>query len=209
MKLILDFDDVLLNAKGLKQVMCDILREEGVENGEELYEEERKSGRAFIPKEFLQRSCLASRGESFVAVDVDMMYEKMLDACAYLVNQELVTLIKKVGKDNCFIVSNGNQEFQENKIQRSGLDVLVKKIVIVSGTKSLEIEQICAEFPQDSILFIDDKSINFNDINLNMCKNLKMILYKGKESLAEVEDEIHKAQMVENQKVMVGGPAMR
>lgn len=208
MKLILDFDDVLLDAKGLKQVMCDILREEGVENGEELYEEERKSGRVFTPKEFLQRSCL-SKGEGSEAVNVDSMYEKMLDACIYLVNKELVTLVKKVGKDNCFIVSNGNQEFQENKIQRSGLSVLVKKIVIVSGTKSLEIEQICAEFPQEPILFVDDKSINFSDIDLNVCKNLKTILYKGKESLIKVEDEIHKAQMTENQKVMSGGPAMR
>jgi FMN phosphatase YigB (HAD superfamily) len=190
MKLIFDFDDVLLNTKGLKYIMCEKLREEGVDNGEELYEIERQKGKAFTLKEFLKNVCLVTEAKGFPPIKTDVLYEKIMEACPGLINHELVDVIKATGKENCFIVSNGDQEFQEDKITRTGLDALVTRVVIVPGTKSIEIQKICNEFPEDKVIFIDDKSIYFNDIDQEAATNLKMILYTGKETVSEIEKEI-------------------
>lgn len=187
MKLILDFDDVLFNSKALKEVMFGVLRDEGMENGEDLYEVERRSGRAFVPRDFLRRACRTQEdeGDTIIEVDVDSMYEKIMGRCPDFVNQELVALVQSVGKENCYIISNGNKEFQEDKVVRANLNTMVTKVIVVPGTKSVEIEQICKEFSNEEIVFVDDKSIYFDDLDREACKNLKAVLYNenGLESL--------------------------
>ena len=211
MKLILDFDDVLFNAKDLKEVMFSLLLEEGVLNGNELYDRERRSGRVFMLKDFLKFACTTSGegGSVLVEVNVDSIYEKIMSTCPDLVNQDMIKLLQLVGKENCYIISNGDQEYQKDKIIRAGLDTMVTAVIVVPGTKSKEIEKVCSEFPNDEVLFVDDKQSYFDDIDYERCKNLKTILYKGKESMSEIENEIHKIQVPENQKSMSGGPVMR
>ncbi len=211
MKLILDFDDVLFDAKALKEVMFDVLRNEGVENGEQLYEAERRSGRAFIPRDFLRRACASQEeeGDTTIEVDVDVMYESIISRCPEFTNQELVELIGSVGGENCYIVTNGNEEFQMDKIVRAGLDTLVAKVIIVPGTKSVEIEHICKQFPDEEVVFLDDKTIYFDDIDREACKNLKTVLYNDKGTIGELEAEMRKIHTPEVKEFVVGGPIMR
>ena len=194
MKLILDFDDVLFNARGLKDVMFRVLSEHGVENGEELYNRERsRPGNIFMPKEFLRNACstLDMEDDDVVTeVNVDELYNEIMRECPRLINQELVALVASIGKENCYIISNGSQEFQMDKIIRSGLQALVGDIIVVPGSKKQEIEKICKRFPNEEVIFADDKSIFLNDLDRDVCKNLKTVIYNenGLENLtAEVE----------------------
>lgn len=194
MKLILDFDDVIFNARGLKDVMFRVLREHGVENGEELYTRERsKPDNIFMPKEFLRNACSGLGAEDddvMTEVNIDALYDEILSECPKLINQELVAMVTSVGKEDCYIISNGSQEFQMDKIIRSGLHALVENITIVPGSKKQEIEKICKRSPNEEIIFADDKSIFFDDLDREACKNIKTVMYNenGVENLkAEVE----------------------
>ena len=194
MKLILDFDDALFNAKELKDVIFRVLREHGVENGEELYTRERsKVGNIFMPKEFLKNACSALDMEDsdvVTEVNVDELYDEIMSECPRLINQGLVVLTTSVGKENCYIISNGSQEFQMDKMKRSGVGALVGSIIVVPGSKKQEIEKICRKFPNEEVIFADNKSIFFDDLDREVCNNLKTVLYNenGLESLmAEIE----------------------
>ena len=101
--------------------------------------------------------------------------------CPNLLNTELIETVKKLGKENCFIVTNGEQEFNHDKILRIGLQDLFyeQNIFIVLGSKKEIIEKICAKHKNEKVIFIDDKAKHFEDLDFTKCPNLKTILYTG------------------------------
>ncbi len=196
MKLILDFDDVLFNAAGLKEKIFSTLSAHGISNGAELYEGERNSRIPFSLKRFLYRVLEQNPG---VHVDTDIVYEEIMSTCKNLVNQEITTYVQSLGKDNCYIVSNGDKEYQNDKITRVGLDKLVAKVIIVPGSKNTEIELICKEFPNEEVIFVDDKSIYFDDINKEACPNLTTVIY-DEHGQANLEAKISAGLLAEQKK---------
>ena len=172
MKIIVDFDDVLFKTKALKNHFFRILHNHDIAQVEELYEEERKKDLPFSLKVFLEQVCYGF-GDNFV-VDI---YEEIMVACKGMVNQELLHLLESVGYENCYIVTNGDEAFQKDKIFRAGIDKLIPRIIVVPGSKKKEVEKICKQFPEEKILFIDDKNKFFADIDMNLCTNLTTILY--------------------------------
>ncbi len=174
MKIILDFDDVLFNATAFKRAIFKRLTEYGISGVEDLYVKERESGQPFSLRHFLTNIFEQQRGSS---IGASIIYRELMETCEAYVNQELALLVRFVGKDNCFIVTNGNQEFQKDKILRTKMNALVSKYTIVSGSKKEEIESLCKEFSNEEIIFVDDKSKFFADLNMEVCKNLKTVMY--------------------------------
>ena len=156
MKLILDFDDVLFKAKDLKAYMYRLLEEERVENVQGLYEKERAGGGVFSMKAFLRR--VLNDGREGVEERVDALYGKILVKSKECINTEMLTLIEKAGKENCIIVTNGEEEWQTDKLQASGIGELVSLVYVVSGSKSECIEDLCARYSTQEIIFVDDKN---------------------------------------------------
>ena len=111
-----------------------------------------------------------------------MVYEKIMRECKDFVNTELIEISRKIGKENCYIVTNGEQEFNRDKIKYSGIGNLFKEIFIVPGTKKDVIRDICNRYKDEEVIFIDDKGKFIDDINLKKCPNLKTILYSSKTS---------------------------
>ncbi len=215
MKLILDFDDVLFNAKELKEIIFTTLLSHGIQNAQEFYGMARKSGEPFSLRRFLYHVINYTRpNDKHPGVDVDTLYNEVMSACSHLGNQELIALVKSIGKDNCYIVTNGDEEFQRDKIRRSGMDALVKEVHVVSGSKKEKIAEICKAFPLEEVIFVDDKNKFFVELDMEECRNLKTVIYNenGLENLkAEIEASRQQEQNGEKEvhKQVPTGPVMR
>lgn len=88
-------------------------------------------------------------------------------------------------------MSQGEKEFQLDKIQHSNINHLFSEINVVSESKKEMIERICSENQNSSIIFIDDKIEHFKDIDMGKCKNLKTILF-DENGLQKLIAEINK-----------------
>ena len=180
MKYIFDFDDVLFdNTKQFKEHMYASLEKAGVsqEEAEKYYK--KIGGSKFWLKEMLVHFFLK-----------ESLYKEILKESINFINKELLEIVKKLGKDNCYIVTHGGDEWQRDKIKNTGIDSFFSQIVVVSEKKKEAIEKICEKYKKEKVLFIDDKEHHFKDLDFKKCPNLKTILYdeKGLEKLkAEIK----------------------
>ncbi|MCX6752161.1 MAG: HAD hydrolase-like protein [Candidatus Nomurabacteria bacterium] len=187
MKFIFDFDDVLFDTKKLKENIFRCLGEISIsKNTEEKYYEEFKSmGTPFSLKEFLSSLLTRENKKKDTTEDI---YEKIMSLSLNLANTELLKIIKKLGKKNCYIVTSGDEEFQLDKIRRSNIDDYFCEILVAPHSKKGIIEKICKENKGEQIIFVDDKIKFFEDLDMTKCPNLKTILFdeNGFEKLSSV-----------------------
>jgi len=181
MKFIFDFDDVLFdNTKQLKEYMYECLDKAGISRdiAEKYYKTVREN--RFWLKDFLHHFSLT-----------ESMYEKILKKSKNFTNKELLTLVKKLGKENCYIVTHGNEEYQRDKIRITGIEPFFSEIFVISNSKKGAVEKICAKHKNEKVIFVDDKAKHFEDLDFKKYPNLKTILYdeKGLEKvLAEIDE---------------------
>ena len=93
------------------------------------------------------------------------LYDKLMSESPNFVNQEILKLIRKAGKENCYMVTYGDKEFQKEKIEKSGVSKLFSEIFIVQNGKKEAVESICAKHSEEQVLFIDDKAEHFEDLD--------------------------------------------
>ena len=179
MKFIFDFDDVLFNnTKQFKEHMYMCLEKAGVSrNVAEKYYKEIGGDKFWLKKMLIHFSIQES------------LYEKILNDSKNFINKELLNIIKKLGKVNCYIVTHGSEEWQRDKINRSGIDTFFSEIVVVSENKKEAIEKICVRHKDEKVIFIDDKAHHFKDLNFVKYPNLKIILY-DEQGLLKLKKEI-------------------
>ena len=189
MKLIFDFDDVIFfNTLKIKEGMYSCLEKVGVPRSitEEYYKETRE--KQFSLKNYLKELIVCQKIEGVSSEDV---YEDIMKDCANFTNKEILEIVKNAGKESCYIITNGDEEFQFDKIKRAGVVDLFCEVIIVSGSKKEAIERICREFNDEKIIFIDDRSKFIDDLDLESLKNLKTVLF-DENGLKKLEDEIKK-----------------
>ena len=132
MKFIFDFDDVLFNnTKQFKPHMYMCLEKAGVPRSiaEPYYKEVRVN--KFWLKDLLLHFSLNEN-----------LYEEILEKSENYLNEELINVVKKLGKENCYILTHGGEEFQLDKIKRTGISHLFTDIIITFNTKTTAIEEI-------------------------------------------------------------------
>ncbi|OGI68527.1 hypothetical protein A2738_01440 [Candidatus Nomurabacteria bacterium RIFCSPHIGHO2_01_FULL_42_15] len=178
MKFIFDFDDVLFhNTKLFKEHMYTSLKQAGISRvvAEEYYKTVRKN--QFWLKELLTHFSLK-----------ESLYGEILKESKNFINKELLSVLKELGKENCYIVTHGNKEFQNNKIKISGITPLFSEIIVVQVSKKKAVEKICAKHKDEQVIFIDDKVKHFEDLDFKKYPNLKTILYdeQGLEKLKTI-----------------------
>lgn len=194
MKLIFDFDDVLFDAKSFKDEMFSYLTTQGFNHVDSVYQVLREEGSPFSLLGFLEKLAPSLSHE-----ERSQMYQEILGCAFGKVNEPLRALIQEVGKENCFIVTQGSEKFQLEKIRRSIGIESVKKVIVVESDKGDVIEEICRQYKDEDVIFVDDKDKFLKNIRFELCPNLKTVLYNehGLENLqAEVaasqEEERHK-----------------
>lgn len=174
MKYIFDFDDVLLeNDSKFKRHMYLCLEDFGVPQGapESYYKEMR--GRQFLPKKFIS-DLFTDTG---INVNIEVAYNKILSEIKFYLNVEMLKIIKKLGKNNCYLVTQGYEEFQWDKIDKSNIKDLFCEVFVVPESKKVVIENICSKNRAEEVVFVDDRQKFFDELDFKKCPNLKTILY--------------------------------
>jgi FMN phosphatase YigB (HAD superfamily) len=178
MKYIFDFDDVLFhNTQLFKPHMYKCLEEAGVPRdvAEPHYKEVRSM---FSIKNFVSRLIA---NEKLIDIDGEKLCEKIMSKNKDFINTELIEKIKKLGKENCYIVTHGLEDYQLDKINSIDILPFFNKIITVQGSKNEEIEKICTQYKNETVVFIDDKAKHFENLNFKKYPNLKTILYTGQQ----------------------------
>ncbi len=176
MKYIFDFDDVLFyNTKLFKEHMYECLEEAGVSrNMAEIYYKEVRE-KEFSLKNFIAE--LFKRGK-MDENKMEEIYKKIMSECKNFTNLELLEKVKGYGKENCFIVTNGEKQFQKDKLENSGITPLFQEIFIVPNSKKEVIYEICSKYKDEKISFFEDKIKFIADIDMSKCPNLETVFYK-------------------------------
>lgn len=179
MKYIFDFDDVLFNnTKQFKEHMYISLETAGILRllAEEHYKDIRNKG--FTMKKFVSFLYKNFKIKTITQTD---LYEKIMGKCENFVNKKVVKIVKKLGKENCYIVTHGDKKYQLEKIKRTKLEPLFNEIFIVQKSKKQSVESICKKYKNETVFFIDDKSERLQDLDFVKYPNLKTILYAGQD----------------------------
>ena len=185
MKVIFDFDDVLFNAKGFKDAIFSMLTKRGYEEVSEKYKRRREDTTPFSLYSFI-RTITAETSEA----NVTELYDEIMSTCSTFINHEVAALIQHLGKENCYIVTHGDEVFQVDKIKESiGVDA-VREVFVVPDKKRETIAMLCKRHADEPVIFVDDKIGFVNDIPMSEeCQNLKTVLF-NENGLATLEAEI-------------------
>ena len=174
MKYIFDFDDVLFptsKERGhplFKEYQFSVIEKAGVPMSKilEYYEKERLN--QFSLKKILNHFSLPGS-----------LYQEIIAQSKNFINHEVIETVKRLGSSNCIILTYGDNEFQIDKIEQSGIAPLFAKIIPVPGSKQETLEKLCREFKDEQVIFIDDSAKHFENLDPIKCVNLKTILYTG------------------------------
>jgi FMN phosphatase YigB (HAD superfamily) len=183
-KYIFDFDDVLFfNTEKFKKNMYRFFEEVGVpyDTVKKYYKVEREKG-------FVLGNLVSSvvQGEKISSISASELTEKIMGECKNFTNEELISKIKDLGPENCYMVTHGVTEYQLEKINRTGVKPLFCKISIVQDTKKESVEAVCEEFKDHEVIFVDDKEERFADLDFRKYPNLRTVLYVGSNSVSEI-----------------------
>jgi FMN phosphatase YigB (HAD superfamily) len=187
MKYIFDFDDTLFDTKKFKELIFDTLMKSGVERDVAIskYNDERRTGKPFSLRNFLLKFDRADK------------YELIMSHCPFLLNTNLIDTVRRLGRENCYIVTHGDTEFQKDKIEKSGIKSFFADIKMTPVGKKEQIQEICKLNEKDEVVFIDDKPKFANEKGLNLIPNLTTIVYtpaKLAGIIKRVDDELKRAK---------------
>lgn len=159
MKIIFDFDDTLFSTEDFKEVLFSGLVKFGVskEKLNAYYLENRK--KFTNPKNFYLSFILDNKLNISMS-DIEESLSELFNDLKRFLNQELIDIVKKLGPENCFIVSTGEEDFQKKKMKSCEIDELFGEIHVVAGDKNEAIEKLMDRFEGEDFVFIDDSFDN-------------------------------------------------
>ena len=157
MKIVLDFDDTILNTGDWTNELIKVFLKEGFSreeyevNYEKSKEEKGDFDAELMIKLFIQIKKIDSEKikkeiENVINRSRDYLYEDFFD------------FAKSFDKKDLTLVSVGLEEIQMAKIKNTGIVSFFNKISIPLKHKSDEIELIVKKYPGEKIFFIDDKA---------------------------------------------------
>jgi hypothetical protein len=191
MKYIFDFDDVLFkNTEMLKPRIFKMIADSaGITEKEvetEYYIPEARDSFSlmeFIMTIFQKRNVPENKA--------DHLFQEIMVECRNFLNMELLEEVKKINKEDLFIVTTGKNEWNWSKLTYSGILEYfnINNIRVVSGDKGEAISKICDENKEDEILFVDDKTRFVEELNSLHIPNLTCVKYEQGKSLSELMEK--------------------
>lgn len=184
MKYIFDFDDVLFrNTEMFKPRMFGLIADAGVprEEVEKDYSRPEVRWQQFSLKRFIKRMFETHTAMLVPGADPEKVYANIMSEAHNFLNTKLIDEIKKIGPENCYIVTNGEYAFNHDKLSSSGILRVIdeKNVRIVPDDKGDAIEEICKKYGGENVIFIDDKPRFIEELQARKIENLKTILYIG------------------------------
>lgn len=163
MKIILDFDDTILNTGDWTKELVEIFKKRGFSeeeydiNYEKSKEKKGDFDAGLMIKLFAKLKKIDGRKikeeiESVIKGSRDFVYEDFFD------------FAKNFNKRDLFLVSVGLEVIQRAKIKNAGVAPFFGKISIPLRYKSGEVELISEKYPSEKIFFIDDKAKQIDEV---------------------------------------------
>ena len=191
MKIIFDFDDVIFDSHAFKQKIFSGLVSFGIPSDiiKDLYISHRSSFSPFtLYKDAVEKSGLRISEKSLKSA-----VTALVENVDSYVDKRIVDLINKIGKENCFVVTAGDKDFQKLKVEASLNGVIIPEhCFFVEYEKSEALQKICEQYPHEPVIFVDDKSRYMDEANSLHIKNLHPVLYRhdGFEQLSQKIKEL-------------------
>ncbi len=177
MKIIFDFDDVLFDAYSFKQKVFSGLTSYGIHTKdiEDLYKQHRK---IFNPRT-VYKEALENSSQNISEIELQKVLDELFSSIDTYIDRRMITLFESVGKDNCYIVTAGDEEFQKQKIKSSlgntGVDL--DHIFFVKEHKGDIVQTICKQYPNEKVVFVDDKKEHIQEVLVLGIVNVIPVLY--------------------------------
>ena len=184
MKLVIDFDDTIFDTNRFKRERlfpCLKKYDISAEVFEKNYEKYRQNNHIYDIYQHLE----FFKKESNLDIDIESVIYEISNGLESFVFPEYLNIFKKYGRENIFILTQGDENFQQLKIKRSEVDKKVEEVLIVDSTKQEKKEDISLLWPNETILFIDDKFKNLSFETEN--KNIRRIFVGNEQNLSEEE----------------------
>lgn len=165
MKAILDFDDTIFDADRFKQealFSCFITQkneEAKIDPREvqEAYINFRKENDIFDINFFID---FIIKKFKLKQVDTDQIFLEMKSKIKSFIKKEYLAIFEKIGRENIFILSKGEHNFQMFKITLSDIIDKVDKVSIVQESKRDLVLSHCNIWRGEEVIFVDDKIEN-------------------------------------------------
>ncbi|MDP9249664.1 MAG: hypothetical protein M3M85_04130, partial [bacterium] len=117
------------------------------------------------------------------------LHDEIMKENPAFVNKEVFEFLKTLEPKDCYVVTCGDEEFQKEKVRSAGLEPFFSEIIVVPGSKKEVVERICGQFPNEPVVFIDDRQYYFDDLDSEKYPNLKTVLYTG-QTAQQLQQEI-------------------
>lgn len=195
MKAIFDFDDTIFDAKRFKnEALFTAFLSQKNEYAKvtskqvaKAYKEFRSQNDIFYINIFID---FVIKRLDLKEVDKELVMFAMSSKIERFVKEEYLSIFKKIGKANIFVLSKGEYNFQMFKISLANIIDKVDSIKIVQGSKIDVILNHCNAWSPEEVIFVDDKVENF--LLSEAPQNLRQIFVGNYIKLSNSEKEILK-----------------
>jgi ABC-type polysaccharide/polyol phosphate transport system ATPase subunit len=85
--------------------------------------------------------------------------------------------MSQLKEEDCFIVTQGDEEFQRDKIRRSLGEKYLSHTTVVASSKRESIKALCKKYEDGKVVFVDDKIEVLDDLDTLANKNLRTVLF--------------------------------
>jgi hypothetical protein len=193
MKIFIDFDDVIFNTGKFVINLRNFFQENGI--SEDLFrkyyytEIENSEIKLFDPWNMFER---LEREQGFDAKNIREKFSKQLADLESFVFPDVAEFLKKMGKQNIFLISFGLPVFQNEKIVGCGVDKLVNGCIVTRGSKAVAIEKTIQqlEIPNgEQLIFIDDRVEQVQEIKKRFPACCTMLLCRKEGRYCDAKNE--------------------
>ena len=200
MKAIFDFDDTIFDAERFKReaLFTAFLSQKSesakvdIEKLSQTYTDFRSQNNIFDINIFIN---FVIKKFSLVDVDRDQIFLEMKLKIKNFVKREYLAIFEKIGKENIFVLSKGEHDFQMFKISLSDILDKVDSVKVIQGSKRELVLDYCNMWSGEEVVFVDDKIENL--LLGDAPDNLRQIFVGDYESLSqEYKDKLKKYNII-------------
>ena len=163
MKIFLDFDDVVFNAKKFKEDLIKIFLKNGISRSEfensyyTFAKRAQEWGQYYDPKDQVK---VLKRRDSINNKKLQKDIQRMMQDLSGYVFKDCHAFLKLFRKEDLYLITYGHIKFQKKKIKGSKIGRFFNGIIVSKGNKIDDIMRVIKkdEFPRDEeIIYIEDR----------------------------------------------------
>ncbi len=170
MKIFVDFDNTIFDARHeFLENFYDVFYQYGVsrdvfdETAKEFSKTPDKSGKCLSPINYIEK-IIKHTGKNINKTSFINEINQFLENLETYVYEDLYEFARAFDKKDLIILSYGDNKYQKQKIDGSGIEQFFGNVIITQGSKSIEIDNYMKKYPDELAVLIDDKAEYFKSV---------------------------------------------